>query len=715
MATLYEGFTLCGLLHTQNPLDSSIQGIEQDEDSDHVVVTDSTRSVTLYKVSDRKPLGSWTVKQGQLLTCPAVYNRQTQEFVVVSDNKVIRVWKKEDLNLEKAFKATVSADIWRIHSAAEGEPVVLFQRGAIRLLDSLLIAPQQPIEDVLSAEEVIRWSTAIVVENQPVVLFTTEQRGLDYLYMQRMNNNTLQKYRLEREDSGAPPLSVSAFLRNTHINLLSLYPNGCVYQSAVLAQGQVALGEQEVQALPRSLLLRLPVGEGDLQKASAVALDCTHMAVVGVPHPSAGAGKDFLCIWNTNFQTLQAGKEIAGRIYGQVWCFSGKLFVPHGKTLSVIPYECQNSSLASALGKLRHAGAEEAKSPVAVPSWNSLLYEEQPQGPAGAMGTKRSKQSRKSQSAVDLTLDQLLELIKTGPAEQVQKEVERLVSRGDSGDLQTSVAQLVCQLVGRSQAEPAFYTSAALAQLVRTQFLCHSVCPDLLMIALEHKDYFLCQLCLQMFSDIPERITCACLKTFISVPDGDMEMVRLDPDSVSFMESLVAGGAQQNGFSPTLYDEDSCDALHQDKNMHTPQLVTCPVGLHKAVLLNEVLQTPYTDSLLLPHLKDLESLQVILFLQYLQFLYLKYSQDVCMQMPGFRSPTMTQIMDWVCLLLDAHFTVLVMAPGAKRLLSELHVFVKSQVKLFSELGKIEGSLKELHRMKPTEDVGQYSIEVIELF
>lgn len=32
---------------------------------------------------------------------------------------------------------------------------------------------------------------------------------------------------------------------------------------------------------------------------------------------------DFLCIWNTNFHTLQAGKEMAGKIYGQVgilWC-----------------------------------------------------------------------------------------------------------------------------------------------------------------------------------------------------------------------------------------------------------------------------------------------------------------------------------------------------------------------------------------------------------
>lgn len=41
-----------------------------------------------WQVSDQKPLGSWTVKQGQTLTCSAVYNSQTKEYVAVSDSKV---------------------------------------------------------------------------------------------------------------------------------------------------------------------------------------------------------------------------------------------------------------------------------------------------------------------------------------------------------------------------------------------------------------------------------------------------------------------------------------------------------------------------------------------------------------------------------------------------------------------------------------------------
>uniref|UniRef100_A0AAX7TCY1 Nucleolar protein 11 n=1 Tax=Astatotilapia calliptera TaxID=8154 RepID=A0AAX7TCY1_ASTCA len=655
MAALYEGYTLCGLVPDQNLSSSGIQGIEEERDRDHVVVTDSTRSVTLYKVSDQKPLGSWTVKQGQKLTCPAVFNSQTNEYVAVTDNKVIRIWKEDDILLDKAFKATVSSDVWKVHCTHGGEPVVLFQRGAVRLLDSLLAAPQQPIEEVLAQEEAIRWSTIIVAETQQFIIITTEQKGEHFLYLQRLNPNSVQRYRLEREEPGLSPLSFSATYRDKHICLLYLYPNGHVYQSVLSVRG---LGTEEgVQALPlpRSLLLGLPVGDGQLEAASAMALDEAHVAVVGVPHPSAGGGKDFLCIWNTNFQTLQAGKEMAGKIYGQLWSYSNKVFIPHGKTLSIIPFECPKSSLASALGKLKHTKTEG--------ELNQTCY---------------------TLSTTNLTTDQVLELIKTAPVEEIQKEVEGFLTRAEFQDLQPSVGQLALTLVSRSLADPAFYSSSTLAQLVHTRCLCHSVCPDLVLLALEKKDYFLCQLCLQFFPDIPEAVTCACLKAFIS------------PTS-------------------SVVNDRQTRAEDVKKKASAPSQLSCPVGLHKAVLINEILQTPYSDTFLLPHLKDLSSQHVMLFLQYLQFLYLKYSQDAFPQMEGFRSPSLSQIMDWVCLLLDAHFTVLVMTPEAKGLLLNLHRFVKSQVRLVSELGKIEGSLQELRKMKAKESIGQYSIEIIELF
>lgn len=44
-------------------------------------------------------------------------------------------------------------------------------------------------------------------------------------------------------------------------------------------------------SLPRNLLLALSVDEDQLNAASALLLDEAHVAVVGVPHPSAGTGK----------------------------------------------------------------------------------------------------------------------------------------------------------------------------------------------------------------------------------------------------------------------------------------------------------------------------------------------------------------------------------------------------------------------------------------
>uniref|UniRef100_A0A674MKZ2 Nucleolar protein 11 n=1 Tax=Takifugu rubripes TaxID=31033 RepID=A0A674MKZ2_TAKRU len=582
MAALYEGYTLCGRVSGQSLSDSGIQGIEVERDNDHVIVTDSSRSVTLYMVSDQKPLSTWTVKQGQTFTCPAVYNSQTKEYVAVSDSKVIRIWKEEDMLLDKVFKSTVSSDIWRVHSIPGGEPVVLFKKGAMRLLDSLLTAPQQPIEEVISQDE------------------------------------TICK---------------------------------CYF-------------------LPR----------------------CNHTFVVPEPIVDVCFFSDFLCIWNTNFQTLQAGKEMAGQIYGQLWRYSNKLFIPHGKMLSVIPYECPKSCLSSALGKLRQAKTEGI-------TFISPLH---------------SNESILTNVKVCVNF-----LVQTAPLEEVQKEVEELLSHADSQDLQFSVGHLASALVSRSLANPSFYTSDILVQLVRTQFLCHSVCPDLLLLALERKDYFLCQLCLQFFPDIPEAMTCACLKAFISMPDADAEKVTLEPDSISFMEALIArehGEASvQNGFSSSD-DKDCSDALEGDgkARISAASEGICPVELHKAALLNEVLQTAYSDTFLLPHLKDLSSRQIILFLQYLHYLYLRYCQDASLSKPDVRSPSLTQIMDWICLLLDAHFTVLVMTPEARGLLMSLHIFVKSQVKLVSELGKIEASFQELDKMKVKRDVAQYSIEIIEL-
>uniref|UniRef100_A0A673FPE1 Nucleolar protein 11-like n=1 Tax=Sinocyclocheilus rhinocerous TaxID=307959 RepID=A0A673FPE1_9TELE len=703
MAALYEGYTLCGDGTVQNSSNIGILGVEQGRDIDHVLVTDSSRFITVYKVSDQRPTGSWSVKQGQMISCPAVFNTQSQEYVVVTDDKVVRVWNEDDVNLEKAFKATVSADVLRVLSATDSEPVVLFCCGAVRFLDLLLASPQQPIEHVLNTFP-INWSKCT-------------KRGEHCLYVQRFDPNTLVKHRFETEPGLSAPISFSATCRGSNIHLLYLYLNGSVYES-VLPLRRSSTGAEGVLSLSRSLCLSLPLGEEKLMSGAVVVLDEAHVAVVGFPHPSAGPCKDYLCIWNTHFQTLQACKEMAGRIYNQLWCYSGKLYIPHGKMLSVIPFECQKSSLAAALGKLKQTSQSESKSCSFVSSWTVQTYSDVTQ-----TAEMKSRMSTKNNSDVKsaLTVDQLIEHIKTSAVEDVQAEVGEFIRWTPQADLQLAVGRLALELVSRSQTDANFYPQCVFLQLLETRYLCYSVCPELLSLAMVKKDFHLCQIAFQIFSDIPEAVTCSYLKTILSTPDSEMETVNLDTDSVMFMKELTRAqsrsdeeGGQLNGFCSPALESDVSDSP-SNKLQRDPLALdmSCPVGLHKGALLNEVLQAAYSDRPLLPHLKDLTVPQV--FLQYLRFLYFKYCHDAHKQIRALRTPSISQIIDWVCLLLDAHFTVLAVAPEAKRLVSDLHKFVRSQVKLYAELCKIEGSLQVLKNSKRSEDFGMYAIQVIELF
>lgn len=73
------------------------------------------------------------------------------------------------------------------------------------------------------------------------------------------------------------------------------------------------------------------------------------------------------------------------------------------------------------------------------------------------------------------------------------------------------------------------------------------------------------------------------------MPDAEAEKVTLEPDSISFMEALIArehGEASvQNGFSSS--DKDCSDALEGDgkARISAASEGICPVELHKAALL----------------------------------------------------------------------------------------------------------------------------------
>lgn len=701
-------------------------GVEPRAESDCVIVTDSGRTVTVYKVSDQKPLGSWTVKQGQVITSPAVYIAKTGEYVVVYDHKVLRLWKDEDVNLEKTFKATLSAKVHRVHTLPDTETVVLFTQGAVRPLDVLLEIPQQEIENVTSEEEVIRWSDFFLEDQTPFIIFITEKSSGHLIYVHNLNSNIMCTYKIDMRGKEGDLLNFTASLRNKMISITTLSSSGCIFNIIVPVYQKIP----EHQCLPKSLVLKLPESDNLVIPTAVKVLNEAHIVVLGTPQTQESASKGYLHIWNVKFQTLQSSKELFGGNCGQLWCNEDKLYVPHRKTLTVIPYQSEPSSLAVALGRQKHSKTMDGSSAV---DWNAMLYNCQDPAqmhPASAeLQPKRSVRGRKSPLAkqrLETITAHLLQLVKTAAYDSIEDELQQFLSCIQVPDCQLILAHVTSELLTRCKNASDFYPQSALVQLVQTQGLSYSLCPELLAVALEKRDYCLLQLCLQHFPDIPEAVTCACLKAFLSVTDASLEDVNLDLGSAaSYIDPTEiapdAGKSSivlQNGFVPTLLDEDCTDIqLISQKLVNTGESTpSCPVGLKKAALLNEILHSSYSEIFILPYLKDISAYQIILFLQYLHYLFEKCIASMNTELTGIRAPTVSQILDWISLLLDAHFTVLVMLPEVKCLLATLYKSVGFQVKFCSELGKMEGTLKEFYRTRQkNKDTGLYSIEVIELF
>lgn len=121
----------------------------------HCVISQIITDLSVYVKSTR--LYQWCYETLWPIWCP-------YEFHLI-------YWWQALLNLSLLWidSLQVSSDIWTVHSVSGGEPVVLFQKGAVRLLDSLLSAPQQPIEDVLTQEEAI-W-LVLLCFTSPVKLY----------------------------------------------------------------------------------------------------------------------------------------------------------------------------------------------------------------------------------------------------------------------------------------------------------------------------------------------------------------------------------------------------------------------------------------------------------------------------------------------------------------------------------------------------------------
>ncbi|KAM5329687.1 LOW QUALITY PROTEIN: nucleolar protein 11-like [Glossophaga mutica] len=321
-------------------------GMEQGDETDQLLVTESGGTVTLSKnrnpvrsalhsdsplpqplaaavraewkhavrnqFSDQKPWGAgWSAKQGQTITCPAAHNCQSGEHVVAHAHRVLRFWNNEDVNLDTAFKSYVAAQHIEDNST-QGT----FREGATRGLEALPAEPQQKTETLTSDNKVIM-TKFFMVSRHPVLIFITEKHGHYFAYVQMFNSCALSKYTLLLgQEEKSVIQSCTASVGQKFISLKSLSSDGCIHE--ILIPIHLSDPENESQRVVRSRLLKTVISGNAPSGAALTVLDRDHTAVLGPP--LAASGK-CLSIGNTAFQTLPISEELPQGTSGPLWYY----------------------------------------------------------------------------------------------------------------------------------------------------------------------------------------------------------------------------------------------------------------------------------------------------------------------------------------------------------------------------------------------------------
>ncbi|EPY86441.1 nucleolar protein 11 [Camelus ferus] len=175
----------------------------------------------------------------------------------------------------------------------------------------------------------------------------------------------------------------------------------------------------------------------------------------------------------------------------------------------------------------------------------------------------------------------------------IEVELRKFLAIKRTPDFHTIIGDTVIGLLERCKTEPSFYPRNSLMQLIQTHVLSYSLCPGLMEIALEKTDVQMLQLCLQQFPDIPESVTCACLKIFLGIGDDSLQETDINMESVSDYANTVQGEKMeeqaeilQNGFN---LEEDNCENCAQQLSAKPQAAVEeaalCPVIPKRAALL----------------------------------------------------------------------------------------------------------------------------------
>ncbi|XP_070581234.1 nucleolar protein 11-like [Ptychodera flava] len=669
MAALIEGsFDLCTLGDEGDFVGANIDSVDGD-----ILIVTTSRNITVYKVSHQKALHSWSVKASKKFTCPVV-QKQTGGYAAIQQNKILRLWNSNDVDCNKWKKYNLSQSVYTLLSQPSRQSaVVVFSNGAVKGLNAMMHNPKFTPNNVLKENETILSAQMVGGERIIVVAENKETRNLTvYVHSisesSNQGNKAVVGLHIERPDTASHSLTCHCVhSEDNRTFLLTLWSNGDVYKNDI----SVTSVSPGTSSLPSHKSFSVS-GVSQGSSLAMTSIDDSHIAVIGSTDTKSKS-KVLLTLWECKYGTLQS-KQDTGSVpthskHPYLFKFSSNIVTVIGSAVKVFEYTSAPSTLASALGKCEQSVTEGT---VFIPStWS----------------TKASSGATNETSKQDEEINNILKRLSDEKMSETGEELTIAVSefintfvRGKDNAVYL-VPFLLQHIVSRMKLDPTFYPKECIKDLLLSCQVSARSCPELIPILIEKKTLFLLFLSCHRLTDIPEKTLLRCLQFYL----GFKEKSALDEAvkharKVAKLERLLPSG-------------------------------DCPVHRFSAILINQVLLHSYNDVFMVDCLRKLTFDEVMEFMKYLY--YMLMSVPVCER----QSVTLTKVVDWLSMLIDAQFTQLVIVHRARDLLLSLHHTVDEQMQFFKELGDLQCVLQNLMKGKSVvqkQDTYKYCIEILKL-
>ncbi|KAJ8319496.1 hypothetical protein KUTeg_004587 [Tegillarca granosa] len=625
MAALGEAVHVCKLLNVSDLLSVDDSGL-----SGHIVVTQKTKSINLYKTDDQKIICSWSLKQSQNITSPTTWCESTKEFLTVINHK---------------FKF----DIHRVIAVGEWEPVVVCANGQVEFMSRIKenYKESETKFDILycdgkSVKDSLCLISALYIQPNTLKVQSHWWKSDNLSWEQQSTQIVLPDKHV--------PVSCSCIVEGPEIKLYvhcSSESESSLHCTCHSYDSSVSGSTHQLQSIP-----------GTDKGSSIVCIDSTHVGVAGIlKNTKRGIG-----IYDTKFNTLQSWAALTDtKSNYKVFCHHGYIFTPCNKSLLAFPYTCQPSSLASIFQQRKQhesISVNEDSSQIVHHSWDK----------------KKSNHNQTDDEMLKL-FEKLCNRKETSSYKQFQTSFSSLIKHIKKNS-NTHIHETchMKSLVERCLTEERFWPKKELSELIQTKHFPMQCMPMFIDKLIVNKEVELLDMTLKMISEIPEACLCKILQLYLG---SDSRIEKMDSDKI----------------------EDRVSPLNQDK----------------ADLINQVLITPYNDVFIIGCLRKLTFKDVLLLLEYLSYLLEDDYEHETEDPDSCVKPSLLQVVDWLCVLIDAHITQLIISPDARIILLKLHSVVESLVEFYDDLRTLDALLQQLKvksaiSQKPK--VGQYCIEVL---